>query len=47
MYQRIVWNMQPTNQYLFDQTKGEVKYNVEENGFEAIVIPEILPNTCY
>lgn len=42
MYQRIVWNMQPTNQYLFDQTKGEVKYTVEENGFEVIAKPKIL-----
>lgn len=42
MYQRIVWQMQPTNEYLFDQTKGEVKYIVEENGFEVIVKPEIL-----
>ena len=42
MYQRIVWNMQPTNQYLFDQTKGEVKYTVEEKGFEVIATPKIL-----
>lgn len=42
MYQRIVWNMQPTNAYLFDQTKGEVKYTVEENGYEVIVKPKIL-----
>ena len=42
MYQRIVWNMQPTNQYLFDQTKGEVKYTIEENGHEVIAVPEIL-----
>lgn len=42
MYQRIVWNMQPTNEYLFDQTKGEVKYTVEEKGYEVIVKPKIL-----
>ncbi|WP_120752529.1 DUF6882 domain-containing protein [Aquimarina sp. BL5] len=42
MYQRIVWNMQPTNEYLFDQTKGEVKYIIEENGYEVIAIPKIL-----
>ncbi|MFD2727048.1 DUF6882 domain-containing protein [Hyunsoonleella rubra] len=42
MYQRIVWNMQPTNQYLFDQTKGEVKYTVEENDYEVIATPKFL-----
>ena len=42
MYQRIVWDMQPTNPSTFDQTKGEVKYNVEEKGYEVIAIPEIL-----
>ncbi|NAS29914.1 hypothetical protein GTQ40_02920 [Flavobacteriaceae bacterium R38] len=42
MYQRIIWKMQPTNQYLFDQIKGEVQYTVEENGYEVIAIPEIL-----
>lgn len=42
MYQRIVWQMQPTNEYLFDQTKGEVKYIVEENGYEVIAKPKIL-----
>ena len=42
MYQRIIWNMQPTNEYLFDQTKGEVKYTVEENGYEVIAKPKIL-----
>ncbi len=42
MYQRIVWQMQPTNEYLFDQTKGKVKYIVEENGYEVIAKPEIL-----
>jgi hypothetical protein len=42
MFQRIVWNMQPANQYLFDQIKGEVKYTVEEIGYEVIAIPKIL-----
>ena len=42
MYQRIVWNMQPKNQYLFDQTEGKVKYYVEENNFEVIATPKIL-----
>ncbi|WP_460219495.1 DUF6882 domain-containing protein [Psychroserpens sp. MEBiC05023] len=42
MYQRIVWQMQPTNQYLFDQNKGEVKYTVKENGYEVIATPKIL-----
>ena len=42
MYQRIIWNMQPTNAYVFDQIKGEVKYTVEENGYEVIAEPKIL-----
>ena len=42
MYQRIIWDMQPTNRYSFDQTKGEVTYFVEEKGLEVIAIPKIL-----
>lgn len=42
MYQRIVWNMEPTNPYIFDQKKGEIKYTIEENGFEIIATPKVL-----
>ncbi|MFD2101706.1 DUF6882 domain-containing protein [Flagellimonas iocasae] len=42
MYHRIVWNMQPTNEYLFDQTRGEVKYIIEENGYEVIAKPKVI-----
>ena len=42
MYQRIIWDMQPTNRYSFDQTKEEVTYFVEEKGLEVIAIPKIL-----
>lgn len=42
MYQRIVWDMSISNEYLFNQTKGEVKYIVKENGYEVIAKPKIL-----
>ncbi|TCK67313.1 hypothetical protein DFQ05_1087 [Winogradskyella wandonensis] len=42
MYQRIIWNMSPLNQYVFDQVKGEVKYLVEDNGYEVIAKTKIL-----
>lgn len=42
MYQRIIWDMQPTNQYSFDQTKGIIKYFVQEKDLEVIAIPKIL-----
>ncbi|MCK8481672.1 DUF6882 domain-containing protein [Psychroserpens algicola] len=42
MYQRIIWNMQPTNEYLFDQNKGEVRYIVDEKGYEVVIKPKVL-----
>lgn len=42
MYQRIIWDMSVSNEYLFDQKKGEVKYTIEENGYEVITKPKIL-----
>ena len=42
MYQLIVWDMNITNEYLFNQTKGEVRYKVEEKGYEVIAKPKIL-----
>ncbi|CAL2103714.1 conserved protein of unknown function [Tenacibaculum sp. 190130A14a] len=42
MYQKIIWNMQPTNEYVFNQTKGEVIYTVQKNGYEVIAKPKIL-----
>ncbi|GAB5527088.1 MAG: hypothetical protein Roseis2KO_49600 [Roseivirga sp.] len=42
MYQTIAWQMQPINEYLFDQSKGEVKYLVEDKGYEVIAEPKIL-----
>ncbi len=42
MYQKIAWTMQPTNEYLFDQTKGQVKYRVEDTGCEVVAKPKII-----
>ncbi|MGB3149113.1 MAG: DUF6882 domain-containing protein [Maribacter sp.] len=42
MYQKILWQMQPTNQYSFDQGTGEVRYTVKEKGYEVYVKPKVL-----
>ncbi|MFY7671571.1 DUF6882 domain-containing protein [Tenacibaculum sp. MEBiC06402] len=42
MYQRIIWDMQPTNRYSFDQTKGEVTYFITDKDLEVIAIPKVL-----
>tara|TARA_R110000744_G_scaffold121663_5_gene226415 strand:- start:478 stop:1257 length:780 start_codon:yes stop_codon:yes gene_type:complete len=42
MYQKILWQMQPTNQYSFDQGTGEVRYTVKEKGYVVYVKPKVL-----
>lgn len=42
MYQRILWQMQATNTYIFDQPKQKVTYTVEEKGYEVYSKPKIL-----
>jgi hypothetical protein len=34
--------MYPVNKYVFDQTKGEIKYIIRDNGNEVIAKPKIL-----
>jgi len=42
IYQRIIWDLRPTNQYLFDQIKGIVKYQTDNPKVYSIAIPKIL-----
>ncbi len=42
MYQRIIWGMYSVNKYVFDQTKGAIKYTIRDNGNEVIAKPKIL-----
>lgn len=42
MYHRIMWDKQPTTEYNFDQTLGEVTYFVDDKQFKVIAKPYIL-----
>jgi hypothetical protein len=42
IYQKIIWDLRPTNEYLFDQTKGIIKYQTDNPEIHAIATPEIL-----
>ena len=42
IYQRIIWDLRPTNEYLFDQIKGTIKYQTDNPNVYAIVVPKIM-----
>lgn len=42
IYNRIIWDLRPTNEYLVDQTKGTIRYQTDNPKIHAIARIEML-----
>lgn len=42
LYQQILWDYRPTNEYIFDQEKGTITYITDDPNISAIAVPKVL-----